>query len=100
MLQSIQYIGSGPPTYVYSENATSASNMFYQVFATQTNGYDAQHEDGRRKEPLVHREEHTASDAEVVDAEFRVLEVKPKENLEEVYKKQYGKREAFLWKQK
>ena len=38
MLQSIQFNGSGPPTYVYSKNAVGASVEYYHVFAAETRG--------------------------------------------------------------
>ena len=40
MLQSIQFNGSGPPTYVYSKNAVGTSGEYYHVFAAETRGYD------------------------------------------------------------
>lgn len=71
MLQSIQYIGSGPPTYIYSNKAVGASGEYYHVFASETRGYGDQRE---RK--------------------------KKEENLKEIYQKEYGRRESFLWKQR
>ncbi len=72
MLQSIQYIGSGPPTYVYSKKAVGASGEYYHVFATETRGYREKREQDREK----------------------------RQDLQEIYLKEYGRRESFLWKQK
>ena len=44
MLQSIQYVGSGPPTYVYSQKAVGASGEYYHVFAAETRGYNGKRE--------------------------------------------------------
>ena len=73
MLQSIQYVGSGPPTYVYSNKAVGASGEYYHVFASETRGYDSRREKKEREN---------------------------EERLRELYKKEYGRRESFLWKQK
>ncbi len=40
MLQSIQY-GSGPPTYVYSNNTAGTSSAFFHVYASEMSGYDS-----------------------------------------------------------
>ena len=96
MLQSIQYIGSGPPTYVYSENAASASNMFFRVFAPETSGYRSQQEKKEEKDNKIRRKE----ESEPKEEELRVPETRHSENLQEVYQKEYGRRESFLWKQK
>ena len=45
MLQSIQFVGSGPPTYVYAQKAAGASMEFYYVFAAETR----KHDDSREK---------------------------------------------------
>ena len=55
MLQSIQYIGSGPPTYVYSKNAVGTSGEFYHVFAAETRGYDERQERRRERSAEKHR---------------------------------------------
>jgi len=73
MLQSIQYVGSGPPTYVYSHKAVGASGEYYHVFAAETRGYDSRREKKEREN---------------------------EERLRELYQKEYGRRESFLWKQK
>ena len=52
MLQSIQFIGSGPPTYVYSQKAEGTSSEYYHVFSTETRGYDGQREEKERKPKL------------------------------------------------
>lgn len=73
MLQSIQYVGSGPPTYVYSQKAVGASGEYYHVFAAETQGYDSSREKKDREN---------------------------EERLRELYQREYGRRESFLWKQK
>ena len=94
MLQSIQFIGSGPPTYVYSQNAGGASAEYYHVFATETRGYDGQNEEKERK---------SKSPKELIEEngepeEFKVVDNRKSENLREFYEKEYGRRESFLWK--
>ena len=96
MLQSIQYVGSGPPTYVYSKNAVGASGEYYHVFAAETRGYRERRErEDDRQTSFAKKLEEESAELE----EFRVVENKP-ENLQEVYLKEYGRRESFLWKQK
>ena len=73
MLQSIQYVGGGPPTYVYSQKAVGASGEYYHVFAAETRGYDSSREKKDREN---------------------------EERLRELYQREYGRRESFLWKQK
>ena len=96
MLQSIQYVGSGPPTYIYSNKAVGASGEYYHVFAAETRGYDSRRE-RREKQARVLEKESDNENAEV--EEFKVMENKT-QNLQEVYQKEYGRRESFLWKQK
>ena len=96
MLQSIQYVGSGPPTYVYSNKAVGASGEYYHVFAAETRGYDSRR-DRREKQPRLVENESDKANAEA--EEFKVIENK-EQNLQEVYQKEYGRRESFLWKQK
>ena len=97
MLQSIQFIGSGPPTYVYSQKAVGSTMEFYQVFAAETRGYDGKkaHQDttSRLKKKEVEKE---TTEAE----EFKVMDIHKAENLQQVYEKEYGRRESFLWKQR
>ena len=96
MLQSIQYVGSGPPTYVYSQNAVGASGAYYHVFATETRGYDGRRERKEKEERIFERElEKETAELE----EFKVLDNKT-QDIQEVYKREYGRRESFLWKQK
>ncbi len=97
MLQSIQFNGSGPPTYVYSQKAVGATNEFYHVFATETRGYDGRKEDKEGKSKFA-REEMESENAE--HEEFKVLDNAKPQNLQEVYQKEYGRRESFLWKQR
>ncbi len=96
MLQSIQYVGSGPPTYVYSNKAVGASGEYYHVFAAETRGYDSRR-DKREKQPRLLENEQDKGNAET--EEFEVIENK-EQNLQEVYQKEYGRRESFLWKQR
>lgn len=97
MLQSIQFNGSGPPTYVYSKNAVGSSGEYYHVFAAETRGYDERRE-RRRGHSAVERDVGEKEGAEAV--EFKVLDSTKKESLQDVYQKEYGKRESFLWKLK
>lgn len=97
MLQSIQYVGSGPPTYVYSQKAVGASGEYYHVFATETRGYKGKR-DRREKEERLFKKELESEIAEL--EEFKILENNKSQNLQEVYQKEYGRRESFLWKQR
>ena len=96
MLQSIQYVGSGPPTYVYSNKAAGARGEYYHVLAAETRGYDSRRE---RREKQLRAVEHEVDSENAEVEEFKVLEDKT-QNLQEIYKKEYGRRESFLWKQK
>ena len=94
MLQSIQYIGSGPPTYVYSNKAVGASGEYYHVFAAETRGYDSEREREKKKERLSEREiENENQETE----EFKVIDNRT-QSLLDAYQKEYRKRESFLWK--
>jgi len=97
MLQSIQFCGSGPPTYVYSKNAVGLGNAFFHVFAAETRGYDAQQERQHSKR-FVPEEE--AENGPPEQEEAKEVQGDRKENLQAVYEKEYGKRESFLWKQR
>jgi len=97
MLQSIQYIGSGPPTYVFSQNVVGASNAFYHVFAAETSGYDS-HRDRKDERTNIVRKEIESEPEDF--QELTAQESRSQENLQEVYQKEYGKRELFLWKQR
>lgn len=82
MLQSIQY-GSGPPTYIYSNNATGASYGFFQVFATQMGGYDSRRENQDvRTNPQ--KREKTKEEQE--------------EYVRECYQREYRERQLIGWK--
>ena len=97
MLQSIQFHGSGPPTYVYSEKAVGASNEYYHVFAAETRGHSGHQEEKERKERLTKKE----TDEEYEEPEgYKVGNKERENNLREVYEKEYGRRESFLWKLK
>ena len=96
MLQSIQYVGSGPPTYIYSKNAVGASGEYYHVFAAETRGYRERRErENERPTSFAKQLEKESAELE----EFKVLDNKM-QDLQEVYLKEYGRRESFLWKQK
>lgn len=97
MLQSIQFIGSGPPTYIYSKNAVGASGEYYHVFAAETRGYDNRQERKNRKSNTLKRETNVS---ETEQEEFKVVNEVTIESLKDVYQKEYGKRESFLWKQR
>ena len=94
MLQSIQFNGSGPPTYVYSQNAVGTSGEYYHVFATETRGYDGHKEENNRKSNMRKNLQEESGEQE----EFKVIDNRKAENLREVYEKEYGRRESFLWK--
>jgi len=94
MLQSIQYIGSGPPTYVYSQKAVGASGEYYHVFASETRGYDGQREHREKEEKKIKKEVEKEN---IESEEFMVLDNK-QQSLQDAYQKEYRKRESFLWK--
>ena len=97
MLQSIQFIGSGSPTYVYSQRAVGSTMDFYHVFAAETRGYNGKK---RRNDDVLHLKKK-ALENEIVEAEeVRVVDTPKMENLQQVYEKEYGRRESFLWKQR
>lgn len=95
MLQSIQFNGSGPPTYVYSKKAVGTTNEFYHVFATETRGYDGRNEGKQNRKKFLKEEQETDSGEK---EEYKVVENRREDNLREVYEKEYGRRESFLWK--
>ena len=96
MLQSIQYVGSGPPTYVYTNKAVGASAEYYHVFAAETRGYNGKRERQSEKErSFAQKLDKESADLE----EYKVVENKP-QSLKDVYEKEYGRRESFLWKLK
>lgn len=81
MLQSIQY-GSGPPTYIYSNNATGASSGFFHVFATQMGGYDSRRENHDVR-TNTHKREKTQEEQE--------------EYVRECYQREYRERQLPKW---
>ena len=97
MLQSIQYIGSGPPTYVYSNKETGASDEFYHVFATETRGYSGNKQ--KKNNPFDWLKREMKAEA-VEPEEAKANNHKPSGNVQEMYQKEYGRRESFLWKQR
>lgn len=97
MLQSIQYIGSGPPTYVYSQEESGTSSDFYHVFATETREYDSRKDHRERSERVFFKRVEKEMD-EV--EEFKVPDISIAPTLLDIYQREYGKRESFLWKQK
>ena len=82
MLQSIQY-GSGPPTYIYSNNATSTSNGFFHVYASQMAGYDS-----RRENPNV----------KTMPKKMEKSKEKRDEYIRECYEKEYKENNLIGWK--
>ena len=97
MLQSIQFIGSGPPTYVYSQKAVGSTMDFYHVFAAETRGYDGK----RNHQDIASRLKKKETEKEHAETEeFKVMDICKTENLLQVYEKEYGRRESFLWKQR
>ena len=96
MLQSIQYIGSGPPTYVYSNKETGSNDEFYHVLAAETRGYSGNKQKKNNPFGWLKREIKT----EAVEQEELKTNTKPNGNIQEMYEKEYGRRESFLWKQR
>lgn len=82
MLQSIQY-GSGPPTYIYSNNTTGVNSGFFHVFASQMGGYDSRRENQDVKGNYQKRQ-RTNEEQE--------------EYLRECYQKEYKERQLLPWK--
>lgn len=97
MLQSIQFIGSGPPTYVYASKATGASMEFYQVFAAETRSYEEHRE---RRELEVNQKKKMVEHKQEENHEMKVTTNQTIGNLQELYEREYGRRESFLWKQR
>ncbi len=95
MLQSIQYNGSGPPTYVYSKKAVGATMEYYQVFATETREYDGKE---NSKYTNSHTDEEVIEQEGIEHEEFKVLDNAKTESIQEAYEKEYRRRESFLWK--
>lgn len=93
MLQSIQYVGSGPPTYIYSNKAVGASGEYYHVFASETRGYDARRDRKNNKPEILKAEKEDGE-------EFKIIEEPHNEMLQEIYEREYARRESFLWKQR
>jgi hypothetical protein len=67
------------------------------VFAAETRGYD----NGQERREKDRRFRGKEADAESMDAEeFKVMDNSKSHSLQEIYQKEYGRRESFLWKQK
>lgn len=97
MLQSIQFIGSGSPTYVYSQKASGATMDFYHVFAAETRGYNGKRKRNETVSSLrKKRLEHENAEYE----EFEMMDSPKNESLQQIYEREYGRRESFLWKQR
>lgn len=92
MLQSIQYVGSGPPTYVYSNKAVDASNEYYHVFAPETRGYS------NKKEQKIYGPDTFAEKLQRESAKLDALNIVEDKtmSLQEAYQAQYGRRALFL----
>ena len=97
MLQSIQFVGSGPPTYVYAQKAVGSSMEFYYVFAAETKGHD---ENRERKNQNAYLKKAVLENEQVEAEEVKTTYDCRMESLQQVYEKEYGKRESFLWKQR
>ena len=97
MLQSIQFVGSGPPTYVYAQKAAGSSMEFYYVFAAETKKHDG---DREKREQHVHLKKVALEDEHSEAEEARTMVDCKMESIQQVYEKEYGKRELFLWKQR
>ena len=97
MLQSIQFNGSGPPTYVYAQKAVGTTMDFYQVFAAETEKRDARRQEGEWKAKFPRKELHARP---LRQEEVTVVDDRKTESLQEVYQKEFGRRDAFLWRQR
>ena len=97
MLQSIQFNGSGPPTYVYAQKAVGTTMDFYQVFAAETEKRDARRQEGEWKAKFPRKELNMRP---VNHEEVMAVDDRRTESLQEVYQKEYGRRESFLWRQR
>ena len=97
MLQSIQFIGSGSPTYVYSQKAVGSTMEFYQVFAAETRGYNGKK---NRNNTMSHLKKRVVKHEMMEPEDLKVADVHKAENLQQVYEKEYGRRESFLWRQR
>ncbi|MBQ8625820.1 MAG: hypothetical protein IJ419_06650 [Agathobacter sp.] len=82
MLQSIQY-GSGPPTYIYSNNVTGMSNGFFHVYASQMSGHDPRRENPNIKSSYKKRENNKEEHADYI---------------RECYEKEYRENHLIGWK--
>lgn len=92
MLQSIQYVGSGPATYVYSKKAVGTSGEYYHVFATETSGYDNKRD--RKNERQISFAEKLAKEKAELE-EFNIAESKS-QDLQDVYQSEFGRSTLFL----
>ena len=97
MLQSIQFNGSGPPTYVYSQKSAESSAEFYYILAAETKRYDGKREHGCGSFYLAKEKQHVKA---AKQEEWDVLEDSKSGSLQEIYQREYGRRESFLWKQR
>lgn len=97
MLQSIQFVGSGPPTYIYVDKDERSAADFSSVLAAETRGYS------RERNPetsYVGFDKKRRGDEAIGNEEIIAFEQRYQESLQNVYQKEYGKRDLFLWKQR
>lgn len=96
MLQSIQFIGSGPPTYIYTDQEESSGVDFRSVLATETRDYNQRKNQETTNIGVVKKKRGN----ELLESEeMMAFDQKYKENLQNIYQMGYGKRESLLWKQ-
>lgn len=96
MLQSIQFIGSGPPTYIYTDQDETSGVDFRSVLATETRGYNQRQSQETARVGAVKKRR---MDASLGNDEVVAFAQKYEENLQNMYQMGYGKRDVFLWKQ-
>ena len=97
MLQSIQFSGSGAPTYVYSQRAVGSTMDFYHVFAAETRGYNGKR---KRNEELSRLKKRVLESENTEYEELETMCNQKTESLQQIYEREYGRRESFLWKQR
>ena len=79
MLQGIVQIGTGAPTYIYSDSETNTS--FFHVFAAQMDGYDSRRERSESP-PTMQKKPRTRE---------------PAEKLQEYYQREFRAGGFFRW---
>ena len=92
MIQNIEYVGSGPPTYLYSKRMIGASDEYYRVFASDARGYDRRHE--QQNESYSTFAEKLAKEKAQLE-EIKTVNKKI-QTLQEAYQCEFGRSALFL----